>query len=154
MKSLSLRNQSKTSKYYKLYWNYYALLKKKYGIRVLHKKLNKDDMGIFDIETNTLIIDRRLAGKLEGLASLIHEFSHYKHTQKNLYPNFYNGNYYKNINNSINLIWKVEWDCVKSEKQYINKKGFYPNVKLWNKNYLKKKVLPLWIKYYLKIDRY
>ena len=122
------------------------------GIKVIHRKLS-GDYGRCHCRDKMIIIDTSIRGTLIGCIIIYHEFNHALDYKYNRNRYFYREELPElNIprRKKINIIWKAEWECMEYALMRLKKYGVTKrHHNYFKKTWMKKNVLPIWVKEYL-----
>ena len=123
------------------------------GMRIIHRKLS-DDYGRCYWNKKMIVINSSIRGKLIGCIVLYHEFRHVLDYRHNRHRLFYNYQQASTLNiprhKKINIVWKVEMGCYDYALARLKKHGITKrDNELFKKTWVKKNILPLWVKEYL-----
>lgn len=145
----------KHTKYSEMYWAAYKRFIKDQNIKIRHKNVPLSYDGEYNAETKTIIVSSRLAGTFEGYSTLLHEWNHYRQHKTGRFKELFRDNPKAMLKWSkkkkINFIWRCEWSCYQFVRKELKKQNIDPDKHFTvRKSWVKKHILPIWIKTYKK----
>lgn len=134
-----------------LYNDFIQNIKKHYPyLKIMHRNM-KYNHGLY-YHGKSIILSNCNRGTIVGLCYLFHEYKHHLDFINKRYKYFYNYEPFPDswsIEQKINYVFRVEWNCFNYAKNQLKKYNFpIDNLKILNKEWVKKNLLPIWIKYY------